>query len=100
MLKPRSSDIFIDRPSVDYDTIVFQIPDNYTVDAIPSGNSINSVFGEYSNTVSLKDNEITFTRRCLINQGQHNPDEYKKFFDFVNAIAKYDNLKVMLKKKQ
>lgn len=100
MLKPRRSDIFIDRPSVDYDTIVFQIPDNYIVDAIPSGNSINSVFGEYSNTVSLKDNEITFTRRCLINQGQFNPDEYKKFFDFVNAISKYDNVKVMLKKKQ
>jgi hypothetical protein len=99
MLKPRYSDILVSRSSVDYDTVVFRIPQNYKPESVPSGFTINSDFGEYSSSISLTDNEIVYTRRFSIFQGKYKSTEYKKLYDFILAISKADNIKVMLTKK-
>lgn len=99
MLKPRISDVLIQRSSINYDTITFQIPVDYEIESVPQGKSINSAFGEYSFNVTVNENQILYTRRLEIKQGRHKPEEYKNLFDFVLAISKADNAKIMLVKK-
>jgi hypothetical protein len=99
MLKGRHSDIIIQRSFMDYDTLVYKIPSNYRIETIPAGKTINSEFGDYSFSVSAKQDELTYTRSFTIKQGQYRASEYKQFYEFVLSIAKADNLKVMLVRK-
>ena len=99
MLKSRYSDILINRSSVDYDTIVFKIPDNYVYESIPSGNNINSKFGSYSSSVSANENEIIYIRKFTILEGRYKPSFYKELYDFILSVSKADNSKIILTKK-
>jgi hypothetical protein len=98
-LKPRRSDIFIGRSSIDYDTIVFKIPNQYIFEPVPLGKTINSDYGNYSYAVSAAGNKITYIRKLLINKGRYKPTEYNKFYQFILLISKADNIKIILTKK-
>ncbi|MCX6251237.1 MAG: DUF3857 domain-containing protein [Bacteroidetes bacterium] len=96
MLKSRNSDIVINRSSVDYDTLMYQIPQNYKFESVPAGKTIESKFGSYSYSVSVNGNEITYTRKLLMKQGRYNPSAYKELYEFILSVSKADNMKVML----
>lgn len=96
MLKQRRSDVLIPQSWIDYDTLVYQIPANYKPEALPTGKTINSKFGEYATSVTFKDNQIIYTRKFYINEGRYKPDEYKDFYEFILSVSKADNLKAML----
>ena len=98
MLKPRQSDILISRSSVDYDTLVYKIPKNYKYESIPSGTSFDSKFGNYSCTVSAKENEIVFIRKFTLFEGRYKPGDYKQLYDFIMSVSKADNTKILLTK--
>jgi hypothetical protein len=99
MLRTRHEDISIDRSYADYDTLKYKLPENYTVESLPQGNRISSKFGEYTYTVSLKDNVLIYIRSLVLRQGQYPPTEYLEFYNFLQAISKEDNIKVMLTKR-
>jgi len=99
MLKPRCSEILIHRSSLDSDTLVYQLPNNYTCESVPPPKSIKSVFGEYYYSVELKENDVIYTRRFLISEGRYNLSLYKELYEFILAVSKADNLKIMLTKK-
>jgi hypothetical protein len=90
MLKARYSNILINR------SFVYKIPKSYKFETLPAGMNINSAFGSYTTTVSGKGNEIVFIRKLIINEGRYKPSEYKNLFDFVQAVSKADNAKVIL----
>lgn len=98
-LKNRCSDIVFSRSYIDYDTLTYQIPRQYQFDALPKGIVINSKFGEYAYSVSVNQNKISYCRKFLIKQGRYSAQEYKALYDFILAISKADNVKVMLSKK-
>jgi hypothetical protein len=98
-LKKRFSDIVVSRSYIDYDTLTYEIPRQYKFDALPKGVILNSKFGEYVYSVSVNQNEISYCRKFLIKQGRYNALEYKALYDFILAISKADNIKVMLSKK-
>ena len=99
MLKQRFSDILISRSSVDFDTLVYILPDNYKFESLPQGNKINSVFGNYSSSISGNDKEIIYTRKFEIKEGRYKPSEYNQLYDFILNVSKADNTKVILIKK-
>jgi hypothetical protein len=99
MLKPRYSDIVINRSSNEYDTIIYRIPNNYVYESIPSGNTINSNFGSYSCSVIANEKVITFIRKFSILEGRYKPFFYKEFYDFILSVSKADNTKIILTKK-
>jgi len=98
MLKPRLSEVLIGRSSVDYDTLIYQIPKNYKPESVPEGKSLSTVFGDYSCTISVKDNQISYIRKFSINQGRFKPSEYKNLYEFILAISKADNIKIIMTK--
>ena len=95
-MKERQSDFIIHRSSADYDTLIYKIPPAYRIESLPEGKTINSPFGIYSFSVSVKDNNIIYTRKFVVNQGRFKASEYKKFYDFFLAVSKGDNTKAML----
>lgn len=99
MLKQRFSDIVIYRSYVYYDTLVYEIPGNMTIESLPPAKNINSAFGEYSYSVSTRNNQIIYTRRLLLNQGKYKPEEYNNLYNFVLDVSKSDNIKVIITKK-
>jgi hypothetical protein len=99
MLKARQSDIIIDRSYTDYDTLNFQLPQNYISESIPVGKSIHSIYGDYDYSISLNNNNICYTRKFIINQGRYRPSDYKDLYDFILSVSKADNVKLLLTKK-
>lgn len=99
MLKPRLSDILISRDYVDYDTIIYKIPKNFSYESLPAGKTINSIYGSYSYSVKANDSEIVFIRKFVLLEGRYKPAMYKELYDFMLAVSKADNSKIMLTKK-
>lgn len=96
MLRERHSDILIQRSLVEYDTLVYRIPDNYRIEAVPEGKTIKSDFGEYSFTAEAKGNTLIYTRIFRQFQGRYSALKYKEFYEYYLAVSKADNEKVML----
>ena len=99
MLKPRQSDILINRSYLDYDTLVYNIPKNYQFESIPGNINITSQFGNYSCTIIWSVNRIEFIRKFTLLEGRYKPSLYKNLYDFVLTISKADNTKILLTKK-
>ncbi|MBK7710650.1 MAG: DUF3857 domain-containing protein [Bacteroidales bacterium] len=98
MMKERKSDFIIHRSTADYDTLVYKVPSIYKIESLPGGKEIKSAFGDFSYTVTAKDNNIIYSRKFVINQGRFKAAEYKNFYEFCLAVSKADNVKVMLAK--
>jgi len=98
MLKTRYSDVIINRSYIDYDSLLYQIPGNYKYESIPSGTTINSDFGKYSTSISVKGDKIIFSRKLTIIEGRYKPSSYKDIYEFMLAVSKADNVKVFLTK--
>jgi transglutaminase-like putative cysteine protease len=99
MLKTRHSDILINRSSIDYDTLVYNIPKNYQFESIPESINITSQFGNYSCTINGSASRIEFIRKFTLFEGRYKPSLYKNLYDFVLAISKADNTKILLTRK-
>lgn len=99
MLKPRLSDISISRSYTDVDTIIYQIPNSFKIESLPTGKTIESKFGRYSYSVVANGAEIKYIRQFVRNQGLYKPEEYKDLYNFFLAVAKADGAKAMLIKK-
>ena len=98
MLKPRYSDILVNRSSVDCDTLIYNIPENYKYESVPPGTTINSKFGNYSCSISANQKEVIFIRKFTVLEGRYKPSDYKDFYEFVLSVSKADNLKIILTK--
>ena len=99
MLKPRHSDIIINRSSIDYDTMVYTIPKNFSYESLPTGNIINSSFGSYSYSISGNDKEIIYIRKFTFLEGRYKPSSYKELYEFILSVSKADNTKIILTRK-
>ncbi len=76
--------------------MVYTIPESYKIESLPEGKNIKSAFGNYSYAVSVKDNNIIYSRMLIINQGRFKASDYKNFYDFCLSVSKADNVKAML----
>jgi hypothetical protein len=98
MIKTRYSDIMISRSSIDCDTMVYRLPDNYYPESLPKETVLKSEFGTYTFNVSLKGKEIICLRRFEISEGRRKASSYKELYDFILSVSKADNQKVLLTK--
>jgi hypothetical protein len=96
----RLSPIRFQYPYFDTDSVHFEIPESYTVEALPKEVEIQASFGSFtSRTLSLSDNEILFIRVLKLETYSipaENYDEYQKFFV---EVVKADKQQVVLVKK-
>lgn len=84
----------------DVDEFTIELPEGYTLEALPSDYILETKFGNYK--VQLKkisDSKIIYSRELLIKAGDYPKEDYKPYRSFLKKIVKYDNLKLSLIKK-
>lgn len=94
----RKLDIYISRGYVDADTIVFNIPEGYTVESLPKPMTEETKFGAFKSKVEVKNSSITYTQDILIHKGRYNKDEYKDMREFYRKINAALKQKIVIKK--
>ncbi|MFP9097835.1 DUF3857 domain-containing protein [Flavobacterium sp. RHBU_24] len=83
----------------DEDVVTIALPAGFAMEALPSNVTITDTYGEYKAEYSLvSPSEIRFKRTLLIKPGTYPKEEYDKYREFREKIARNDNAKVVLVK--
>ncbi len=80
---------------IDIDTISFTIPEAFQPEYLPGSINHKSKFGEYEAHFRTDQNKLIYTRRLRMNDGEFAPELYSELLDFLKAINKADNTKVV-----
>ena len=94
--RTRNSPFEIARGFYDFDDIVIDLPENYSVESIPEPVEFQEKFGHYKTEIQLNDKKIVYKRSLTINKGFYAKSEYEEYRKFIEKIAKNDNAKLVL----
>lgn len=99
--RTRNNPFEIDRGYYDYDEITISLPADYSIEAKPDNFELKDKFGYYKTEYTLlPDHKLQYKRTYQINSGFYEKSEYESFRKFKENIAKMDNAKMVLIKKQ
>lgn len=89
----------IERGFTDNDEVTIGMPANYMVEGVPESINVKSKFGTYQFEViyAAASNTLTYKRQWVLNRGKYEKGEYDEFRKFIEDVAKFDNLKILLK---
>jgi hypothetical protein len=87
----RNTDIHINFGYVHNDTVKIYLPGNTHPEYIPEDISISCELGEYSRTVNLKGNTLTYYRRFSLFDGMYDAEMYREFKKFTEKVEEADN---------
>lgn len=94
-LERRRSDIVEDFGYVDYDTIAVNLPENLYPEFMPAPIKIQSRFGAYDASFSIKEGLVIYTRSIRIEKGRFPKETYPEYIEFYKNINKADNIKLV-----
>ncbi|HEX9979518.1 MAG TPA: DUF3858 domain-containing protein [Flavobacterium sp.] len=95
----RSNPLEIPRGFTNYDEIMVELPDGYTIEARPDNFSLKDKFGEYSvEFIVTEGKKLLYKRTLTINEGVYDKAEYDNYRKFREQIARMDNAKMILTK--
>ncbi len=92
----RVSPVLISRPYSENDSIAYNIPEGFKMEALPKEVHMVSEFGEYHSSAKLIDQSIIYEREFIINKGHYPKEKYNDFVEFVESVAKNDEAKAVL----
>lgn len=96
--KQRRNPIYFEH-EIDYcDEILFEIPDDLSIEHYPDNKVISSEFGNYSATFSLVDTNLKLQQNLTLYEGTHPAEKYSDFIGFINQVAEMTNQNIVLKK--
>ena len=83
----------------DEDEVTIALPAGFTMEAMPPNITITDKYGEYKAEYSLVNpTEMRYKRTLLIKPGTYQKEDYDKYREFREKIARNDNAKVVLLK--
>ena len=98
-LDNRKTDVVIRYGYVDFDTLVFTIPEEIYPEFTPEPVKITSQFGEYEAQFLIDQNKLTYIRKMKLKDGTYPPESYNELIDFRKSVNKADNTKVVFMSK-
>ena len=99
--RTRNNPFEIDRGYYDYDEITITLPSDYSIEAKPDNFEVKDKFGYYKTEYTLMpDHKLQYKRTYQINPGFYDKSDYESFRKFKENIAKMDNAKIVMIKKQ
>jgi hypothetical protein len=99
-VKKRLSPVRLSYPYHDVDTVVFSVPEDFTVEAIPPEADYKSSFGKFHSKSAYENNKLIFTRSLEIFNCTIPASEYTEYQNFFTSIVKADKAQVVLIKKK
>ncbi|GER60658.1 hypothetical protein ULMA_27660 [Patiriisocius marinus] len=98
--KARTQDLIIRRGKTYTDTVELTLPDGYEIEAAFEPIEMTTEFGIYTASVeSINATKVKYVRNFSYLNGVYGKDKYDAFVDFINAVTKADNSKVVLTRK-
>ncbi|HEY4789556.1 MAG TPA: DUF3857 domain-containing protein [Bacteroidales bacterium] len=97
-VRNRKTEVFVRRPSLEIDTVIYELPVNYKVESLPKSVDIQNQFGEYHAHAEAKDRQVIYFRSFLINKGKYSATTYTDFIDFFDKVSTADGLQCSLVK--
>ena len=98
--KNRKSNIFIRRDYIENDSTDFILPDGYGIQLIPDKFELNSEFGEYRVTYTIKGNCLKYNRYYKANKGDYSFTKVNEYIKFITDIYNNDNKTLIIYKIQ
>lgn len=96
----RKMPLEVDYGYTDQDEITINLPEGYAVEALPQNVTFAEKFGEYKAEYTLADkNRLLLKRTIKLNEGLYPKEDYEKYREFRDKIARSENAKAVLVKK-
>ncbi len=84
----------------DFDSIVFELPQNLNIEYLPQQTKFSSKFGEYQSWLSFENHTLIYNRRIRLSGGLFQSSDYKEWIEFVKKVKKNDRIKVVFTDKK
>lgn len=82
---------------VEQDTIIFRLPEGYSVESIPAENTtLTTEFGSYSSQIFRQEKALVLVRRLEMKPVRLPAERYGEWRNFCRDVAKSDAMKVVL----
>lgn len=95
----RRYEYVIDFEYRDVDTVEIDIPEGYTVEAMPQDVSLKTKFGSYNSSIRIANDKLFYIRVREQYAGRFPAKDKEELFTFYEAIYKSDRSRVVLVKK-
>ncbi|MCX6239947.1 MAG: DUF3857 domain-containing protein [Bacteroidia bacterium] len=96
-IENRKMPVYRDYAYIDKDSVTFHLPKGFNAESTPRGKTLTSEFGEYSCSITLKDDMVTYIREMKMNRGTWPKERYSALVDFYSAIVSADKVKLVMK---
>ncbi len=81
------------------ETVIFTLPQNFTVDEVPDAINLQTPFGTYTTSYDVKEGKLFFTRSLIITRTTVPVDKYSEVRDFYSKIRDAEQSPVVLLRK-
>lgn len=92
----RKNIVSIKWPVYEVDTIIYKLPEGYTLEKIPAKVNLQSDFGQYTTEVSKSGSTVQYIRTFKVYRADHPIERYDEIVTFFDKIVTADENKVML----
>ena len=97
----RISPVLLSYPYLDIDSVYYQIPEGYNVEAVPNSVNLNTSFGTFiSKTIVTGDSAVIFHREIEMRKYSIPAKNYDEYRSFWSDVVKADRESVVLVKKK
>ncbi|WP_132055122.1 DUF3857 domain-containing transglutaminase family protein [Pseudocnuella soli] len=96
----RKFDFFFDLSYRDVDSVAIELPEGYTLEALPAPVSLKTDFGLFKSEVKLTGNKLLYRREREQYAGRYKPEKSADIAQFYAAMHKADNARVVFVKKE
>ncbi len=80
------------------DTIIYTLPNGFTLESGMGEFELTGDFGSYKTAVEHMDNTLVYKRRLQLYTGEFPAEDYTRFVEFIGAVVTADGRQVVLKK--
>ncbi|MBC9913208.1 DUF3857 domain-containing protein [Chitinophaga varians] len=94
----RKSDVVLKFAFADTDSVSITVPDGYKAESLPAPVSLQTKFGSYTATATMKGNTITYIRTLQRKAGTFPAADYNDFAKFYTTIYRADRNRMVLVK--
>ena len=92
----RKTNVVLNFPFVDIDSIRFVLPEGYAIESLPENFKYKTIFGEYKADIEVHDRNVIYVRKRKMNKGVFPAESYDKLRMFYKNVSKADKTKLVL----
>ena len=97
-IEDRNQNLYLGVGFMDLDIVEIEIPENFSIDALPEGTILDTKFGKYEIGFNKSaENKLIYSRKLQIEKGEYPPEEYENYRNFLRSISRLDKTKILLK---